>query len=188
MRLREILAIGVLIISIVVLVVNAKFEVSNVEKGDAINYVLEDLRSRFPDADSVEIVSIEERKNEKGEKYYWIKAVVRENLSSPCPSRTNYYYSYPIQNFVPTPPEYVVKNCKICESGACIIGFEEEAIIASHMLSEHIKNFIEKTDAKPSVERIGDSWKVKWESKEEIITLEISKDAKIKEIVREKKE
>lgn len=163
---REIIIIGVLILIIIILVLGMKLTTIIVERSDAAKFVLEDLRARFPDADKIEILSMEQHTNEKGEQYYLIKARVSDNLTTPCPTRVHYYYNYPQQNFVPAPPEYIVKDCKVCERTPCVIAFEEEAIVASHTLpgTEEVNSYIANAGALPTVKRKNGRWEVLWSS------------------------
>lgn len=167
---REIIITVLLIILVITLILSMKFVGSNFEQSDAKKFVVEDLRVRFPKADKIEVITFTEKLNDAGVPYYAIKASVSEKLETPCPTKTHYYYNYPEQNFVPAPPEYVVKNCKVCESTLCIIAFEEEAIIASHILenTNTVRNYIiAHSDALPNAVRVENGWKVIWKSSAE---------------------
>ncbi len=164
---REIIVTVVLIVLVVGLVLGMKFATGSFENSDAKKFVLEDLHNKFPAADKVEIVSFEPKTNGEGAQYYTIKASVSEGLGTPCPKRTNYYYNYPVQNFVPAPPEAVVDSCKVCQSRPCMIAFPEEAIIASHTLqgSASVQDYIlTARDATPQVNRTSSGWSVLWNS------------------------
>ena len=115
----------------------------NTQKSNAIEFVTQDLKANYPDAD-VEILLVNEKKGDGEEKYYEIKAKVTQGYQSSCPVRTHVYYNYPNQNFVPQAPEYITSGCKVCNQQPCIIAFPEEAIIASHTLSgtEEVRKFI----------------------------------------------
>ena len=163
---KEIIITLVLLLCVVLLAFGLKLASgTDIDEGDAKNFVTEDLRTRFPEADKVEIINQEARVNPTGELYFAMKASVSSGLSTPCPTRTYYYYNYPEQNFALTPPEAVVKNCKVCESGGCILAFEEEAIIASHTLSgtKAVDNAI-KADSGlvPKIEIIQGGWIITW--------------------------
>ncbi len=161
---REITLIIVLIAIVIALALTMKFASGAAEEGDARKFVMEDLGSRFPDADKIEVVSFDQKTNELGQQYYVIKARVSSGLATPCPNRTNYYYTYPMQNFAPAPPEYVVKECSVCASRPCVIAFEEEAIIASHTLpgTEEVQLFISEREPVAGVEKQDDRWIVSW--------------------------
>ena len=165
---KEITITLILLLCVVLLAFGLRLaSVKNIDEGDAKKFVTEDLQTRFPDADKVEIINQEARWNPRGEPYFAMKASVSSGLATPCPIRTYYYYNYPEQNFALTPPEAVVKNCRVCESGNCILAFEEEAIIASHTLSgtKAVDNAI-KADSgwAPKTEIIQGGWIVTWTS------------------------
>ncbi|MEM2974571.1 MAG: hypothetical protein QW112_03035 [Candidatus Micrarchaeia archaeon] len=64
------------------------------------------------------------------------------------------YYDYPKKGFIISPPEYITKDCKVCQADTCVIGTSEEAIIASHTLpgTEDVHTYIVyHKDAKPDV-------------------------------------
>lgn len=164
---KEITITLLLVFVVVALILGMKFATGSFEESDAKKFVLEDLKIRFPGADRIEILSAEQKANDRGSTYYFIKAAVSDGLNTPCPARTHYYYNYPEQNFVPAPPEYVVKGCRVCTSQPCVIAFPEEAIIASHTLkgAEAVHTYITGAlHAVPEVSRTGDGWKVLWTS------------------------
>ena len=138
----------------------------NVAEADAKKFIEEDLANKYPGAD-IETISVNEKFNEKNEKYFEIKAKVTENLESACPARIHIYYNYPEQNFVPQAPEYITKGCEVCRERPCVIAFPEEAIIASHTLagtaavSEYLQTY---SDAAPSFEKFSNFWNVTWDS------------------------
>jgi hypothetical protein len=157
--------IVLLIVAAVIIAVSMKFYETKVLSDDAEGYVLEDLRAKNPNADSVQIISWESRVNVDGSSYYEIKASASEGLSTPCPKRTHYEYFYPGQNFVPNPPERVVSGCTVCEGAGCVIAFPEEAIIASHTNSgtAAVQGYIQRyADARPSVKQVDGGWEVTW--------------------------
>lgn len=164
---REITVTAVLLIIVIVLILGTKFYTGTFENSDAKKFVIEDLRAKYPGADKIEIVSYEKKSSDMGE-YYVIKASVSEGLTTSCPKRTHFYYNYPLQNFVPAPPEYVVRNCKVCENNRpCVIAFPEEAIIASHTFpgSEKVHKYIlDNKEASPSVTKSTQGWNVVWTS------------------------
>ncbi|VVB98555.1 Uncharacterised protein [uncultured archaeon] len=164
---KEIIVTVLLAIVVVALILGMKFATGSFEESDARKFVTEDLTTKFPGADKIEVVNFEQMANVSGGRYYSIKAAVIAGISTPCPTRTNYYYNYPVQNFVPAPPEYAVKNCRVCESSPCVIAFPEEAIIASHTLagSQLVQQYITASrDAMPKVNRTQDTWTVAWTS------------------------
>jgi hypothetical protein len=142
----------------------------NVTEQDAISFVLDDLKVKYPDAEIREVAEIS-----KSDDSWYVKARVTYNYSTPCPVRMHLYYDYPKKGFIISPSEYVTKECKVCQTGTCIIGTPEEAIIASHTLNgtETVANYIfyhsdAKPDAKFYAEYISNGvknknvWIVKW--------------------------
>lgn len=168
MYLRKEIAVIIALVLVIVFLVSVKeFWESNIEKVNIQNYIKEDLGTKYPNSDVINILSMEKKTNEGGEDYYFIKAVVIEGLYTPCPTRTNFYYNYPEQNFVTQPPEYVVKNCKVCWQDPCTILYSEEAIIASHTLegTEDVHTYVMgTTGATSSVKEKEDRWVVTWNS------------------------
>jgi len=147
-----------------------------VSESDARKFVLENLQSKYPNADNVSILQVVEQvQNRTGAgKYYTIKARVTTGFGTPCPERVHVYYDYPEQGFVKQPDEIITHNCTVCiNTPVCILAFEEEAIIASHTyegtegVSDYIKTY---ADAVPTAEFKGDFegeknvWVVKWDS------------------------
>ena len=145
---------------------------SNVTEKDAISFVLDDLKAKYPDAEIREVVEIS-----KSDDSWYVKAKVTYNYSSPCPVRMHLYYDYPKKGFIISPAEYVTRDCKVCQSGTCIIGTPEEAIIASHTLNgtETATGYIRyNPNAKPEAKlysgydldgtKYKDAWLVKWSS------------------------
>ncbi len=163
---REMLLIILLLLVIAVLVKLIEFVQINVVEADASEFVLEDLRNKYPAAD-IEIMTITQKYNEMGDRYFEVKARVTESAESPCPKRSHIFYNYPAQNFVPQPPEIITSNCMVCTEGICTIAFPEEAIIASHMLSgtDEVHSYVSANrNAVPSVNENPDSWTVTWDS------------------------
>ena len=165
---RELLLIIGLLLIIVVLVKAIEFFQLNVVEADASKFVVEDLRNKYPTAD-IAVMSIVDKYNERGGKYFEVKAKVTQNADGPCPKRSHIYYNYPVQNFVPQPPEVITNNCVVCTEGICTVAFSEEAIIASHTFSgtEDIQSYLSANpNAVPTVtEKLEtDSWLVKWDS------------------------
>ncbi|MDD5337609.1 MAG: hypothetical protein PHS02_03945, partial [Candidatus ainarchaeum sp.] len=111
---KEIAVTALLLVVAAALVLGISIASGNFEAQDAKKFVLEDLRTKFPYADKIEIIGFEPRSNSNGQTYFAIKASVSENLDMPCPKRTHFYYNYPEQNFVPAPPESIVKTCRVC--------------------------------------------------------------------------
>jgi hypothetical protein len=147
-----------------------------VSGSDARAFVLEDLWSKYPNADNISILSmVEQAPNRTGMgKYYTIKARVTTGLISPCPERRHVYYNYPEQGFVKQPDEIITQDCMVCiNAPVCILAFEEEAIIASHTYNgtEGIGKYINAyPDAVPAAEFRDefegdiDVWVVEWDS------------------------
>ncbi|OIO21213.1 hypothetical protein AUJ17_02650 [Candidatus Micrarchaeota archaeon CG1_02_47_40] len=140
---------------------------AGVSMQDARNFVLEDMKTKYPNAEITEVIS---SKEENGA--YKIKGRVSSALSSPCPQRLHLYYDYPVSHFV-TWVENITRNCKVCEGlPECVIAFEEEAVAASHTYagSERVGAYLVKyPDAKASYELLSefegetDVWHVTWE-------------------------
>lgn len=163
---REVLLIILLLIVIAVLVKLVEFFQINVVEADASNFVREDLHNKYPVAD-IAIMTITQKSNINGGKYFEVKARVTEGSESPCPERSHIFYNYPEQNFVPQQPEVITHNCVVCTAGICTIAFPEEAIIASHTLrgTAEVNDYIESTgNAVPTVTEQPDSWEVAWDS------------------------
>lgn len=90
--------------------------------------ITEDLRTNYPGADVVGIVSAEPKGGS-----WLVKGRVTFNYSTPCPERLHVSYDYPKFGFVPNSPERITGNCLACGgSRECKIAFEEQAVIASH--------------------------------------------------------
>lgn len=162
---KEIIVLVILVLLIVAMVKVAEVFRTNVIEGDTSKFVLEDLNSKYPDAD-IEIMIIKEKTNDAGEKYFEIKAKVTKNPFTTCPERMHIYYNYPMQNFVSQPTEYITKNCEVCTQGTCTIAFPEEAIIASHTFNgtEEVQTFINRGTSYPVVSQESNAWIVKWDS------------------------
>ena len=157
-----------------------------VDVNEAKRYVEEDLRHRFPDADVIDVLNVSQVTAESGT-YYNLKGRVTMGLDSACPERRHIYYNYPEQKFVPQPDEYITKDCRIClDVAKCVIGFEEEAIIASHTLGDTgaVQQYLnDYGDASPAVSYDSKTrlWNVTWSSKlaTETVSVLVSNDAKI---------
>jgi len=136
---------------------------------DAKKYFLEDLSSKYPNADVKEITEISPLTAQDGSPYYQLKARITNGLSTPCPERIHVYYDYPPKNFVAQPPEYITRGCKVCLNvDTCTLAFPEEAIIASHTYAgaEMVSQFVkDSSDAKAVASFDGtDTWTVVWHS------------------------
>lgn len=165
---KEIWLILILIATVAILVSIVSFFSVNTEQADARRFVEEDLKTKFPDADT-EILSIAEKKEDNGQKYFEIKARVTRFQNTACPERLHTYYNYPKQNFVNPPDEVITKDCHICTNAgnSCVIAFPEEAIIASHTLSgtEQVGTYVRtKPSVFPTVRETTNSWIVIWDS------------------------
>ncbi len=162
---RELLLIIMLLLVIALLASAVGFFKPNVESADAAKFVLEDLAVKYPNAD-ISILDTKPMLNSQGEKYFEVKARVTEGLYTPCPEREHIYYDYPVQNFVPQPPDVITRGCEVCTEGTCILSFPEEAIIASHTFpgTEGVASFISAWSATPAVRDLGSEWLVKWDS------------------------
>lgn len=165
---REILLIVLLLVVIALLVKAIEFFQTQVVEADASNFVLEDLQTTYPAAD-ITIMTITPKYNERGGRYFEVKARVTEDAETPCPRRSHLFYNYPVQNFVPQPPEVITSNCVVCTEGICTIAFPEEAIIASHTFTgtEAVHSYVTANqNAIPTVAENteSDSWTVTWDS------------------------
>ncbi|MBS3068146.1 hypothetical protein J4450_05560 [Candidatus Micrarchaeota archaeon] len=164
---KELWLIFILIVIIAILVSAISFFNVNVEQADAKRFVQEDLKSKYPNAET-EILSVTEKKDEKGQKYFEIKAKVTRFANSACPERSHTYYNYPKQNFVAPPDETITTNCSVCSDSSkqCVIAFPEEAVIASHTLkgTEDVDRFVNnKVSAVPIVRQTA-NWIIIWNS------------------------
>lgn len=164
---REIVLIVLLLAVIALLVKLAEFVSGmNVEEADASKFVMEDLRTKYPTAE-IAIMAMVPKQDDRGGRYLEVQAKVTKNPESSCPERSHIFYNYPVQNFVPKPPEVITANCAVCTYGICTIAFSEEAVIASHTLrgTEAVHAYImQNRDAVPSVTEKSDSWVVRWDS------------------------
>jgi len=128
----------VLFLLFLLYVAGIKFSPKTITQEDAVNFVKEDLKSRFGDA-NIELMEI------KNESNSWkIMTSVTENFTSPCPVRTHVYYDYPRYGFA-FRFENITRNCKICvNEGECIVSYQEEAMIASHTMenSDEVSAFL----------------------------------------------
>jgi len=167
MNFRHELLIGVVLIFILLFLysITTFWNNGSTEKQKVEDYVVEDLKTKYPDADKIGILDDVLSKNDDGKIYYSIRAKVTTNFYSPCPVRIHYYYNYPEQNFITQPPEYITKNCEVCVIPPCTLTFEEEAIIGSHTLkgTEDVMQFINShKGVYPVVEKLEGKWKVIW--------------------------
>jgi len=171
---KEVVAI-LLVAVIAIILVFATLVPKPVQETDARKFVLEDLWSKYPNADNISIISADVIvSNQSAAKYFTIKARVTQGLYSPCPDRRHLYYNYPEQGFVKQPDELVVSNCVICRNQpTCILLFEEEAIVASHTMpgTSEVQAYLQAhTDAKPAFSLVPeykgskDVWLVAWDS------------------------
>ncbi|MBN2478284.1 hypothetical protein JXB01_03275 [Candidatus Micrarchaeota archaeon] len=187
---NEIYAILILLLVIVMLLSAIHFYNENNEREDAKTFIIEDLQTKHPYADVIDIISMDKKTNGYGEIYYETTARITEDLNTPCPVRIHYYYNYPEQNFVTQPPAYITKNCLVCENvGPCIIAFEEEAIIASHTFpgTSDITLFItQHKDAYPLVSKHEEFWIVDWISPDADYSYQVRISSDGKTITKEK--
>ncbi len=164
---KEVVAI-ILFILVIGLIYTKPWEKAGVSAEDAANYVKEDMRTKFPSAELIEVLATKE---EFGS--YKIQGRVSFDMGSPCPQRLHLYYDYPSSNFV-TWTENITRNCKVCEGlPQCVIAFEEEAVAASHTYTggEKAQKYInDYSDALAVNELLGefewskDVWLVTWDA------------------------
>ncbi len=161
-----------LILLLVVLLALAYFKLSNtkkpvVKRQSAITFVMQDLQHRFPKA-KVSILLVKNMTNKRHEKYFLIKAAVSENITTPCPSLTFYYYNYPIQHFLPHPPVQVVHNCEFCFSKPCYVIYPESAVIACYKGGgaerQWMAHFVEQGAIPINITKSNNVWYVVWRS------------------------
>jgi len=163
---KELQLIVVLLVLIVLLVKAVEFFKVDVVEADASNFVMEDLTSRYPNAD-ISLMSIKQKSNDAGGNYFEVKAKVTENPNSPCPERMHIYYNYPEQNFVSQPNDIITKDCEVCLEGICTLAFPEEAVIASHtfvgtdVVALYLSSY---PSAFPTTSEGQNSWTVVWDS------------------------
>jgi hypothetical protein len=185
---REVLLIFVLLIAIAVLAKAVDFFSVNVDPGDAATFVLEDLKVKYPEADISILKTSYLINNATGEKYFEVKAKVTQGSTTPCPKRVHIYYNYPVQNFVPQPPDVITQSCTVCTEGTCILNFPEEAIIASHTFSgtEDVSAYLVQASAKPTAQDNEDYWRVSWDAKDALsyYNVDISKSGKILNVTK----
>ncbi len=156
MEIEEIIKFGsVVILSVLVLyIIFMPPTQPKVEKGDAENFVLQDLQVKYANADKISIIETTDRGD-----YYEILARVTFDYYTKCPRRIHLYYLYPKQGFEPQPPEYITKNCEVHDMP---IAFEEEAIIKSWRDNPIVEGYIDSLGAEPTVNRIEGGWEVTW--------------------------
>jgi hypothetical protein len=162
---------GLIVLAVILTIAVAlkvmEFFQSDVVEKDATRFVIEDLRANHPDAD-IAIMNITPKYNQQEKRYFEVKARVTDDALSPCPKRSHIYYNYPLQNFVPQPPEIITSaGCRVCTTGTCTIAFPEEAIIASHTLNgtAEVQRYVDANpSAIPAASETVDSWMVKWDA------------------------
>jgi hypothetical protein len=147
---------------------------------DAKKFFLEDLKEKYPGADTREVMEISPQTYSDGTSYYQLKARVINGAGTPCPERIHVYYDYPPKNFVAQPPEYITKGCQVCiNEPKCTLAFPEEAIIASHTYpgTEAVGNFIRQyADARASAtamdsyKNYAGVWVVEWTSQSSAVS------------------
>ncbi len=182
---RELLLIIVLLVAIAVLAQAVGFFKPTIESADAAKFVSEDLAVKYPNAD-ISILDTKEMYNSQGERYFEVKSKVTQGLYTPCPERVHIYYNYPVQNFVPQPPDIITKDCSACTEGTCILSYAEEAIIASHTFAgtEDVAGFVQSWSAVPTVQDLGSEWLVKWDSAstDYYYTVSLGKDGRVLDV------
>ena len=106
---------------------------------DTEKSIIEDVESKYPNADIIEIEGVEEF----GE-YNITNVRVTFNYTSICPVRMRIRYKHPTFGYETGVPTYIVKDCVYRCEGKCVITGEEEAIVASHTLpgTDVVKDFI----------------------------------------------
>ncbi len=182
---RELVLILALLLVIAVLVKVIEFFQVDVVEADASKFVLEDLESKYPGAE-ISIMSIVQKTNPAGARYFEVKARVTESPESPCPERSHIFYNYPAQNFVPQPAEVITSGCSVCTEGICTIAFPEEAVIASHTFpgTSAVHSYVYGAEgARPRVAENprGESWTVVWDSplEESYMAVEVHRNGTI---------
>ena len=156
---------------------------------DARTFMVEYLKQEYPNADIVEVQSIDRKEGN-----YELKNRVSIGISTKCPQRLHFITKYPetgitSEAFVLPPPEEIVgKNCKVCQGkDNCQILFEEEAIVASHTMqgTQRIQEFLEAYPSAMATANLREEyaglenvWLVKWNSNDASVpvTAIISRD------------
>ncbi len=182
---KELILIAILLAIVIVLLSISPFFKADVEEADAKRFVEEDLNQKYPQ-DDTEILTVLEKKDETGQKYFEVKARVTKNRDGICPERRHTYYYYPKQNFVTPPDEVVTTECTICTgTSACILVFEEEAVVGSHTLpgTEEVARFIANGDVKHRVSETPQSWIVEWANEDnEGYRVEIARSGTVRSV------
>lgn len=105
--------------------------INNVEKPKAyVDFVREDVKHRYPDAQIIEIIPLE-----KG----IVKAIVVGRLNSTCPYRVHLYYQRSMN--LPERPEWIVKDCHFYVKVPPVL-YPEQRIILSHLYlkAQHVEH------------------------------------------------
>jgi len=171
MKSHTILIILVIIAAFALLSFNQIF--SKPSEVDAKKFFEEDLAQSYPNADVLEIISVQKSADESKDLYI-LKARVSSGLKTVCPERIEVEYHYPSRNFVKE-EDRIVYGCQVCVDNKqnCHISYMEEAIIASHTYgkTEEVKSYISNyPNAVASVNfienynQIKNVWHVRWES------------------------
>jgi hypothetical protein len=127
-------AVAIIVLVAVALYLGYALTIGNAPptQDDAKKFFLEDLASKYPNADIREVVEITPAADGTPGAYT-LKARITQGLKTACPERIHLYYAYPAKSFVAQPPDVITKDCVFCENEPkCIIAYEEEAIAASH--------------------------------------------------------
>lgn len=147
----------------------------SVTKDDALDFVQQDMISKYPGAD-YEILDAQQQGGN------WnIKARATFDAGTSCPSRLHAEYNYPQFGYV-VREEWITRNCQVClglPASQCLLFFSEEAIIASHTRpgTEAVQAYLDgHGDAAPTARFFGntgypagtpayyDVWLVSWTS------------------------
>jgi hypothetical protein len=119
---------------------------------DARKFFSEDLARNYPDADNYSIYGVD-KIGDGPSSYFLLKAWVRYNSSTPCPTLLEVDYYYPPQSYL-RHEQTIVGNCRACPDEAhCILLYSEEAVIASHTYTdgESVQAYLNThPDAKPT--------------------------------------
>ncbi len=107
---------------------NQQFSTQEVELEKYINTILTYLHQKYPDADIIDVVSVQDLNNTNKK----ITFRITFNYTSPCPKRYHAYFIYPEYLTKEVQLDLITWNCELCKKGPCKIIFKEEAIIAAY--------------------------------------------------------
>ena len=171
---KEVLLIILLAVAVLALLsFSQRFNPKN--EDDARKFFNEDLARNYPNAENYSIYGVD-KIGDGPSSYFLLKAWVRYNSSTPCPTLVEVEYYYPPQSFLRR-EQTIVGNCQACpDQPHCILLYNEEAIIASHTYDggAQVQNYLNNhPNAKPATRLLpawtdsygmehADVWQVDW--------------------------